>query len=117
MLAFLLMRSGIWTTDSIHGLHPVVRVVAVVVVLAFLPGIGVADFQKVGETDFLILFFIATVFAIGDGLAQTGFTDSASQYLLALFLIGAPLMVVFGVTFLLAFLMKELAVASVLTPC
>ncbi|ELY61999.1 SLC13 family permease [Natronococcus jeotgali] len=119
MLAFLLVGTGIWATDFVHGIHPVVGAV-VVVALAFLPRIGVADFQNVGETDFSILFFIAAVFAIGDGLTQTGFTDEAADYLLALVPTEASLAiifaVVFGITFLLAFLMEGLAVASVLTP-
>lgn len=119
MLAFLLIGAGIWATDFIHSFHPAIGAV-VVVVFAFLPRIGVTDFQNVGEVDFSILFFIAAVFAIGDGLTQTGFTDEAADYLLALVPTDAPLAiifaVVFGITFLLAFLMEGLAVASVLTP-
>ncbi|WP_129116025.1 SLC13 family permease [Halegenticoccus tardaugens] len=119
MFVFLLLGSGIWATDFFHGFHPVVGAVTVVM-LAFLPGIGVADFQRVGDTDFSILFFIGAVFAIGDGLAHTGFTDDAANYLLKLIPTDASLAiifaVVFGITFLLTFLMEGLAVASVLTP-
>ncbi|WP_049914057.1 SLC13 family permease [Haloterrigena salina] len=119
MLAALLVGAAIWATDFIHGFHPVVGAV-VVVVLAFLPRVGVTDFESVGETDFSILFFIAAVFAIGDGLAYTGFTEDAADYLLALVPTDAPLAiilsVVFGITFILTFLMEGLAVASVLTP-
>ncbi|ELY50959.1 SLC13 family permease [Natronolimnohabitans innermongolicus] len=119
MLAFLLVGAAIWATDFVHGFHPVVGAVAVVV-LAFLPNIGVTDFESVGETDFSIIFFIAAVFAIGDGLAHTGFTEDAAEHLLALVPTDASLMVVlavvFAITFLLAFLMEGLAVASVLTP-
>jgi anion transporter len=119
MLGFLLVGVAIWVTDFIHGFHPVVGAI-VVVVLAFLPRIGVTDFESISEVDFSILFFIAAVFAIGDGLAHTGFTDEAADYLLALIPTDASLAVilavVFGITFLLAFLMEGLAVASVLTP-
>ncbi|MDQ2052441.1 SLC13 family permease [Natronolimnohabitans sp. A-GB9] len=119
MLAFLLVGAAIWATDFVHGFHPVVGAVAVVA-LAFLPSVGVTDFESVGETDFSILFFIAAVFAIGDGLAHTGFTEDAADYLLASIPADASLAivlaVVFGITFLLAFLMEGLAVASVLTP-
>jgi anion transporter len=120
MLAFLLVGAAIWATDFVHGFHPVIGAVAVVA-LAFLPGIGVTDFQDVGtETDFSILFFIAAVFAIGDGLAHTGFTDDAATHLLGLIPTDAPLaivlLVVFGITVALAFVMEGLAVASVLTP-
>lgn len=60
------------------------------------------------------------MFAIGDGLAYTGFTEDAADYLLALIPTDASLAVVlaviFAITFLLTFLMEGLAVASVLTP-
>ncbi|UHQ98782.1 anion permease (plasmid) [Natrinema zhouii] len=120
MLGFLLVGALIWATDFAHGFHPVIGAV-VVVVLAFLPGIGVVDFDGIGgEVDFSILFFIAAVFAIGDGLTETGFTDEAATYLLDFIPTDAPLAVilacVFFVTFALAFLMEGLAVASVLTP-
>ncbi|WP_247004700.1 SLC13 family permease [Halosolutus gelatinilyticus] len=120
MLGFLLVGALVWATDFVHGLHPVVGAVAVVV-LAYLPGIGVVDFDAVGtDVDFSILFFIAAVFAIGDGLTETGFTDEAATHLLDFVPTGAPLAVilacVFFITFALAFLMEGLAVASVLTP-
>lgn len=57
MLAFLLVGTGIWATDFVHGFHPVVGAVTVVI-LALLPQVGVSNFQTVGdETDFSILFF------------------------------------------------------------
>lgn len=119
MLTVLLVGAAIWATDFIHGFHPVIGAITVVV-LAFLPRVGVTDFESVGETDFSILFFIAAVFAIGDGLAYTGFTEDAADYLLALIPTDASLAVVlaviFAITFLLTFLMEGLAVASVLTP-
>ncbi|RKD95165.1 SLC13 family permease [Halopiger aswanensis] len=120
MLAFLLVGTAIWATDFVHGFHPVIGAVAVVV-LAFLPEIGVADFDTAGgEVDFSILFFIAAVFAIGDGLTETGFTDTAATHLLEFVPTGAPLAVilasVFLITFGLTFLMEGVAVASVLTP-
>ncbi|WP_459810134.1 SLC13 family permease [Halopiger thermotolerans] len=120
MLAFLLVGAAIWATDFVHGFHPVIGAVAVVV-LAFLPEVGVADFDAVGgEVDFSILFFIAAVFAIGDGLTETGFTDTAATHLLEFVPTGAPLAVilasVFLITFGLTFLMEGVAVASVLTP-
>jgi len=120
MLVFLLIGTLIWATDFVHGFHPVIGAI-VVVILAFLPQIGVADFGTIGsDVDFSILFFIAAVFAIGDGLTQTGFTDSAATYLLALIPTDGPLAVIlmsiFFITFALTFLMEGLAVASVLTP-
>ncbi|MFC6768273.1 SLC13 family permease [Natrinema soli] len=120
MLAFLLVGALIWATDFVHGFHPVVGAVAVVII-AFLPNVGVADFETAGsDVDFSILFFIAAVFAIGDGLTETGFTDGAATHMLDLVPTDGPLVVVLGavflVTFGLTFLMEGLAVASVLTP-
>lgn len=117
---FLLVGGLVWVTDSLHGLHPVVGAI-VVVVLAFLPGIGVADFESAIESvDISILFFVAAVLSIGEGLAATGFTDAASTSLLGLLPADASLVVVlavvFAVTAALALLMEGLAVASVLTP-
>ncbi|AHF99591.1 sodium:sulfate symporter [Halostagnicola larsenii XH-48] len=120
MLLILLVGAVVWATDFVHGFHPVVGAL-VVVVLAFLPSVGVVDFREVGgETDYSILFFIAAVFAIGDGLSQTGFSDGASTYLLELIPTDAPLAIIFAciffITLALTFVMEGLAVASVLTP-
>lgn len=48
MLAFLLVGAGIWATDFVHGFHPMIGAV-VVVVLVFLPKIGAADFETVSS--------------------------------------------------------------------
>ncbi|WP_280587305.1 SLC13 family permease [Halorubrum sp. Boch-26] len=120
MLAFLLVGVGIWLTDFLHGLDPVVGAIAVVA-FAFFPGVGVARFEEVGEEfDVSILFFIAAVLAIGDGLAATGLAERAATTLLGTVPADAPLAValalVFVTTVALAFAMEGLAVASVLTP-
>ncbi|SEH42647.1 Di-and tricarboxylate transporter [Halopenitus malekzadehii] len=120
MLAFLLVGTAIWMTDFIHGLDPVVGALAVVV-LAFLPGIGVVSFEIVdAEADFTILFFVAVVLSIGDGLASTGVSETAATALLGSIPADVPLAVsltlVYLSTAVLALLMEGLAVASVLTP-
>jgi len=119
MLAFLLVGVLVWTTDAIHGLHPVFGAL-VVVLLALLPGLGVVTLDDLAETDLSIIFFIGAVFAIGTGLSQTGFTETAAESLLGVIPVAAPLwqvlLFVFGVTVVLTFLIEGLAVASVLTP-
>lgn len=120
MLVFLCLGGVIWMTDFLHGLDPVVGAI-VVVVLAFLPEIGVVDFDVVGEElDVSVLFFIAAVLALGEGLAATGLSERAAVGLLETVSADAPLAValvlVFVTTVLLAFTMEGLAVASVLTP-
>ncbi len=120
MLAFLLVGTAIWTTDFLHGLDPVVGAIAVVV-LAFLPGIGAVSFEIVdAEADFTILFFVAVVLSIGDGLAATGVSEAAATVLLGSIPADVPLAVSLTLVYLstaaLALLMEGLAVASVLTP-
>ncbi|MGM0605480.1 MAG: SLC13 family permease [Halobacteriota archaeon] len=120
MALFLVVGVGIWTTDFIHGLHPMYGAV-VVVVLSFLPTVGVVEYgDAVGEVDYSILFFVGGVFAIGEGLARTGFTDSVAGSMLTVLSSDSSLLVVlafvFVSTILLALLMEGLAVASVITP-
>ncbi|RQG94252.1 SLC13 family permease [Natrarchaeobius chitinivorans] len=120
MLAFLFVGTAVWMTDFVHGLHPVVGAL-VVVILAFLPGVGIVNFEEaVSDVDYSIVFFVASVLAIGEGLAYTGFSENAANYLLEWIPHDAPLAVIllfiFSATLLLALLMEGLAVASVLTP-
>jgi len=120
MFLFLLVGVAFWATDSVHGLHPVYGALFVVV-LAFLPGVGVVDFADVtGDVDFSILFFLGAVFAIGEGLSQLGIAKELAQGLLGVIPADAPLFVVLGLVFLvtlpLMLLMGGLAVASVVTP-
>lgn len=119
MLAFLLVGVAVWATDSVHGLHPFFGAL-VVVVLAFGPRIGVAGRETLTEADFSIVFFIGAIFAIAEGLQQTGFTDAAAGTLLSWLPADAPFVVVLAfvvvVAMVLALLMEGLAVASVLTP-
>jgi len=119
MLSFMLVGVLVWTTDAVHGLHPLFGAL-VVVLFALLPGVGVVSFDELATTDFSIIFFLGAVFAIGAGLSETGFAATAAESLLTLIPSGAPLWVVlvlvFGATIALTFLMEGLAVASVLTP-
>ena len=119
MLAFMLIGVLVWTTDAVHGLHPLFGAL-VVVLLALLPDVGVVTFDDLADTDFSIIFFLGAVFAIGAGFSETGFAATAADSLLTLIPTGAPLWMVlslvFAVTIALTFLMEGLAVASVLTP-
>ncbi|RQH02613.1 SLC13 family permease [Natrarchaeobius oligotrophus] len=120
MLVFLLAGVAVWASDFLHGLHPVYGALFVVV-LSFLPGIGVVEFEgTLEDVDFSILFFIAAVFAIGDGLARTGVADRLAEGLLTIVPENAPLVVVLGIVLLimigLMFVVEELAAASVVTP-
>lgn len=119
MFLFLLVGVVVWATDFVHGLHPLYGALAVVL-LSFAPGVGVTEFDAVSDVDFSILFFIGAIFAIAEGLDQTGFTNLAAQEVLTQFPQNAPLPVILvGVvtlTVALTFLMEGLAVASVLTP-
>ena len=119
MALFLLAGVAVWTTDFLHGLHPLYGAV-LVVLLAYLPRIGVADAETVGEADFTIIFFVGAIFAIAEGLRRTGFTDAAARAALGAIPADAPLALVLVAVVVIAiglsFLMEGLAVASVLTP-
>jgi len=120
MFAFLLAGVVFWATDFVHGLHPVYGAL-LVVILAFLPRFGVVDFAEVtGDVDFSILFFLAAIFAIGEGLSRMGLADALAQQLFGVVPAGAPLPVLLGLLFVitlpLMLLMGGLAVASVITP-
>lgn len=119
MLLFLGVGTVIWATDFVHGLHPLFGAV-VVVLLAFMPRIGVAAPGSVGDADFSIMFFLGAIFAIAEGLKRTGFTDSAAATLLSALPSDPSLPLVLAAvvvaTLTLTLLMEGLAVASVLTP-
>ncbi|ADJ13601.1 SLC13 family permease [Halalkalicoccus jeotgali] len=119
MALFLLAGALFWMTDFLHGLHPVFGAI-LVVVLAFLPTVGVVEFSRAGDPDYSILFFLGGVFAVGEGLSQTGFADLAAGALFETIpadgSLALVLAFVFGATILLNLLMEGLAVASVLTP-
>jgi anion transporter len=119
MVVFLVAGVVVWMTDFFHGLHPLYGAL-LVVLLAYLPRIGVADVEAVGEADFSIVFFVGAIFAIAEGLRRTGFTDIAARTALNAIPADAPLVLVLVTVVVssiaLSFLMEGLAVASVLTP-
>ncbi|MFC6722980.1 SLC13 family permease [Halobium palmae] len=120
MIAFLLAGVAVWVTDVVHGLHPVYGAMFVAV-LAFLPGVGVADFEEtIGDINFSILFFIAAVLAIGEGLTRTNVADALAEQFLTVVPTDASLFIVLGLVFaltvLLMFVVSGLAAASIVTP-
>ncbi|MDT3437170.1 SLC13 family permease [Haloarcula sp. 1CSR25-25] len=117
-VAFLLVGVALWSTDFLHGLHPVFG--ALVVAALFLaPGIGTISFDVIRDIDFSIIFFVGAVFAISAALSETGVSDVAARSLLAFVPTNAPLSItllaVFGVTLVLVFLVEGVATASILT--
>lgn len=120
MFAFLAAGVAVWVTDVFHGFHPVYGAL-LVVVLVFLPRIGIADFEEtVGEVDFSILFFVAAVLAIGEGLTRTNVAGALAESMLTVVPTGASLFVVLAIVFLatvaLMVVMGGLAAVSVATP-
>ena len=119
MLAVLSVGVAVWATDAIHGLHPVYGAL-LVVVLAFLPRVGVVDAETVADADFSVVFFLGAVFAIAEGLRRTDFTAVVADRILSAVPGGASLPLVLAAvavaTLALMFVMEGIAVASVLTP-
>jgi di/tricarboxylate transporter len=119
MFVFLCAGTIVWMTDFVYGFNPVVGAL-LVVSLAFLPSIGTTSVKQVsGDVDYLIIFFLAAVLAIGDTVTYTGFNEWAAVYLLGLGPVEAAfrvsLIFIFFSTIFLTLLMKGLAVAGVLS--
>ncbi|MFD1599743.1 SLC13 family permease [Halobellus rarus] len=120
MLGFLAAGVAVWVTDAFHGFHPVYGAL-LVVVLVFLPRVGIADFEEtVGEVDFSILFFVAAVLAIGEGLTRTNVAGALAERMLTVVPTDASLFAVLAIVFLatigLMVVMGGLAAVSVATP-
>ena len=120
MFGFLVAGVAVWVTDVFHGFHPVYGAL-LVVVLVFLPRVGIADFEEtVGEVDFSILFFVAAVLAIGEGLTRTNVAGALAEAMLTVVPTDASLFVVlaivFSATVALMVVMGGLAAVSVATP-
>ncbi|WP_200820887.1 SLC13 family permease [Halobellus limi] len=120
MLGFLAAGVAVWVTDVFHGFHPVYGAL-LVVVLVFLPRVGIADFEEtVGEVDFSILFFVAAVLAIGEGLTRTNVAAALAEGALTVVPTDASTSVVLAIVFLatvaLMVVMGGLAAVSVATP-
>ena len=109
-----------WATDFIHHIHPT-YVALCLVLLYFLPRFGPLSFDAMRGANFPLLFYIAAVFAIGEALDQTGFTDLFVRGLTGWVDLRAHgwFMKYFSITLLTVpfdFLMDTAAVAGVLTP-
>ena len=120
MFAFLTAGVAVWVTDALHGFHPVYGAL-LVVVLVFLPRVGIADFEEtVGDVDFSILFFVAAVLAIGEGLTRTNVAGALAERMLTVVPTDGSLFVVLAIVFLatvaLMIVMGGLAAVSVATP-
>lgn len=119
MLLFLGVGVLVWSTDFVHGLHPLFGAVAVVV-LSMAPRIGVVSFDTMEDVDFSVLFFFGAVFAIATALSDVGFTKQIVRSALSVLPASLPMPVLLGGIFLLTaalqLLIESLAVASVLTP-
>lgn len=119
-LGFLGLAIALWATDFLHQIHPT-YVGLGIVVLYFLPSIGVFSFEKIREVNFPILFYIAAFLAIGAAFQVSGFNAVVSAYLLPLldigqrgWFIGYYMIILLTLPF--TALMDTAAVAGVLTP-
>jgi len=118
LILFLLVGLALWSTDSIHGLHPMYGAF-VVVVLMVLPRVGVVSFDIVADVDISIAFFVAAVFAVAAALTQVGIVEATAARIVGRFGNDLPLLFVlvgvFVTTLAFMFVLEGVAVASVLT--
>lgn len=119
MVLFLAVGVAFWLTEFVHGFHPVFGAL-LVILLALTPKVGIVTFPEVNDVDFSIVYFLAAILVIGDGLTQTGISESVVGALVGYLPQDGSLLEILGLTsitsFLLSFLMGGLAAISVVTP-
>ena len=119
VLGILIAGVVMWTTDAMHGIHPVYIGLGLVL-LCYLPGWGPLPFDAIKKVNFPLLIFISSIFAIGHALEQSGINRSlASAFIPYLQTLETPvaqlaLMACLAVPF--DFLMDTAAVGGVLAP-
>lgn len=119
VLGILIAGMVMWTTDAMHGIHPV-YVGLGLVLLCYLPGWGPLPFDTLKKVNFPLLIFISSIFAIGHALEQSGLNRAlASAFIPHLQTLDTPtaqlaLMACLAVPF--DFLMDTAAVGGVLAP-
>ena len=119
VLGILIAGMVMWTTDAMHGIHPV-YVGLGLVLLCYLPGWGPLPFDTLKKVNFPLLIFISSIFAIGHALEQSGLNHAlASAFIPHLQTLDTPtaqlaLMACLAVPF--DFLMDTAAVGGVLAP-
>lgn len=92
---------------------------ALIPFLLFFPGISGADEKTIDKTNFKMLFFIASCMAIGTVATQLGLAEVLLNACLTVLNGNSNVMVIiaviFGIVFLLNFLMTPMAIWSILT--
>lgn len=119
ILGILIAGVLLWTTDVIHGIHPVYIGLGLVL-LCYLPGWGPLPFDTIKKVNFPLLIFISAVFAIGHALEQSGLNRAlASVFIHHLQTVETPIAQLALITYLAVpfdFLMDTAAVGGVLAP-
>ena len=119
ILGILITGVLLWTTDAIHGIHPVYIGLALVL-LCYLPGWGPLPFDTIKKVNFPLLIFISAVFAIGHALEQSGLNRAlASVFIHHLQTVETPIAQLALIACLAVpfdFLMDTAAVGGVLAP-
>lgn len=119
VLFILIVGILLWTTDILHGVHPV-YVGLGLVLLCYLPGWGPLPFDTIKKINFPLLIFITAVFAIAHALENSSLnsylTIHLAHYLGAAKTPTAQLSLIAWSAVPLDFLMDTAAVGGVLAP-
>ena len=120
VLAILLAGMAMWSTDAIHNIPPV-YVGILLIVACVIPAWGPLRFEQIREINFPFFFYLVALFAIGNILQESGFTDLALKTLLSnieieTYSVFLQHLTLTAIVIPLNFLMDIAAVGAVATP-
>lgn len=88
VLAYLLLATSLWATDSIHHINPTMIALGIGLLLCF-PKIGVLDTQAIKRVNFMTILLPAAALSMGNVLIHTNIvqvlTDGPAEWMTPLF--------------------------------
>jgi di/tricarboxylate transporter len=88
VLAYILLATSLWATDSIHHINPTMIALGIGLLLCF-PKIGVLDTQAIKRVNFMTILLPAAALSMGNVLIHTNIvqvlTDGPAEWMTPLF--------------------------------
>lgn len=101
-LVILVLVFSLWLMEGIHGWPPVIPAFIGALLMA-LPGIGIANWQKLLDVQFGTLMLLGVTLSLGRALFESGAIDYLSRWLendITAYLFATPVLAVFTVIIL-----------------